>query len=1026
MALATHTDQAQTSPDPLAERVRAHCPTALRGLRQWVAWRRLVRDGKATKIPVNPHTGGNAQSTNPATWGTLEEALACYKRRGLAGVGIVATEGDGLCGVDFDHCIDAATGTVDPAAMQRVEALDSYAERSPSGTGIHVYAFAKLPEGRRKMGTVEFYDEVRFFTFTGDHIENTPVNIEPRQEPIERLHAEVTAEYEADRQAKRAANAPQAPLPTGLNDGPSPALSDQEVQAKAAAARNGAKFLQLWGGDTSGYPSHSEADAALCSLLAFWTQDAAQIDRLFRASGLFRPKWDTRRGASTYGADTIASALAECSEHYTPGGNGAGIAPPTANPTQDAPASQSPTFEVEHLTDLGNAKRLVRLYGRGMRYVLQWGWLVWDSKRWARDETGQVMRWAKRTALSLYDDAARLTAEAEQAITDARDAAAAGDDALSEAANEKAKGLMKRARAVASWAEQSQQRARISGMIELAASELPVVARVADFDTDPWALNVDNGTVDLRTGQLRPHRREDLITKLCPVAYDPSATAPLWDTFLAQISGTDADPGARDELIAYKRRVYGYALTADVGEQAFFMLWGTGANGKSTELNAIHGVLGDDYAWHVPTETLLHKQNGGGIPNDVARLRGMRFVTAIEADAGRHLAEGLVKQLTGGDPITARFMRAEFFTFFPTHKLFLATNHKPTIWGSDHAIWRRIKLIPYTVTIPEADRDKDLLAKLLEEAPGILAWLVKGCLLWQRDGLQQPKAVTAATAHYKDEQDIIGEFLSDCCVLQDGAQVTKPDLYAAYLSWCEEAKEKPLTKRTFGSKLQERGIEDTRTNRARIWVGIGLQVTPQQATLADPEPDPDPGPPSNGSGPAPSGDTSDTSDGKSLYPANLGFSIEKSGEKEFPSDASLCHQNDAPAGAPGGNGDGQTVELWAEGPKRMSPDEALVGEYMAAGDSREEAIRKALIEQGRREIRGGPTPAGNGHTAPTLEERVLEALGALGQAGFSSVSVRLKEPPGPVRAALERLRAAGKVRAVRGGNYALAEEEAPR
>jgi putative DNA primase/helicase len=292
----------------LAERVLANCPAAWRELSQWVAWRAVPRDdGRTDKVPINPHTGGNASSTNAATWGTLEKALACYERRGLAGVGFVVKEADTFCGVDFDHVV-AANGSIAPDSMAKIRALDSYAELSPSGTGAHVYARAKLPPGRRKMGAIEFYDQGRFFTFTGNHLPDTPREIEARQGAIERLHAETVTAYEGDK-----------PTP-GTQPPPSVTLSldDTELLDRARNARNAPKFVRLWAGRFDDYPSQSEADAALCSLLAFWAQDAAQLDRLFRQSGLYRPKWDQKRGELTYGELTVQHALETCAERYTP------------------------------------------------------------------------------------------------------------------------------------------------------------------------------------------------------------------------------------------------------------------------------------------------------------------------------------------------------------------------------------------------------------------------------------------------------------------------------------------------------------------------------------------------------------------------------------------------------------------------------------------------------------------------------------------------------------------------------------
>jgi len=470
-----------------------------------------------------------------------------------------------------------------------------------------------------------------------------------------------------------------------------------------------------------------------------------------------------------------------------------------ASPTAPAPTPAPVAAHVQgHLTDVGNAQRLVRMFGHSLRFVYPWGWLSYDGKRWRRDESGVVMRCAKQCALSFY-----------------RDASSAAD-----------RGDSDQAKLLAKHAASSQSARAIKAMVEMAQSEQAVVARAEQFDADPWLLNVDNGTIDLRTGTLRPHRREDLLTKLCPVAYDPKAKAPTWEAFQQRI--TDGD----HELIAYKQRMYGYAITGDVGEQAFFIAYGSGSNGKSTEVTTVREVLGEDFAWHAPSETLVGRREGG-IPNDLAQLRGMRLVTAAESDAGRRLAEGLIKQLTGGDPITARFMRQEYFTFRPTHKLILATNHKPEIWGSDHAMWRRIKLIPYTVTIRENEKDPQLPQKLLTEAPGILNWLVQGCLEWQRMGLPAPTAVYEATSRYRAEQDVLAEFISDCCVVSPRARVGKGKLFDEYSQWCEANKERPLSKRTLGDKLRERGIEEYRGHGGvREWQGIGLIVDPERPSTS--------------------------------------------------------------------------------------------------------------------------------------------------------------------------------------------------
>ena len=446
-----------------------------------------------------------------------------------------------------------------------------------------------------------------------------------------------------------------------------------------------------------------------------------------------------------------------------------------------------------NMTDLGNAERLVRQHGADLHYVYAWDkWLVWDGRVWRIDDTGEVERRAKQTVRAIYAEAADAeTAEARKAL--------------------------------AGHAKSSEGRARIEAMISLARSEPGIAITPEQLDADPWALSTLNGTLDLRTGELREHRREDHITKLTPVEYDPDAAAPTWAAFLERILPSE-------ELRAFVQRAVGYSATGDTSEQCMIINHGGGANGKSTFQEAIAAALGD-YAMRAPTEMLLAKRTSG-IPNDVARLKGARFVAASETEEGRRLAESLVKDLTGQDTITARFMRAEWFDFEPTHKLWLSTNHKPEIRGTDTAIWRRIRLVPWTVTIPPAQQDKKLAAKLRDELPGILAWIVQGCLEWQREGLRPPDEVRRATGRYRAEMDVLAAFIDEECVVSDHATATAKALYSAYKAWCDENGEKPETQRRFGGRLKERGFENGKItsgpHKGHIqWYGIGLIGGPE-------------------------------------------------------------------------------------------------------------------------------------------------------------------------------------------------------
>jgi putative DNA primase/helicase len=356
--------------------------------------------------------------------------------------------------------------------------------------------------------------------------------------------------------------------------------------------------------------------------------------------------------------------------------------------------------------------------------------------------------------------------------------------------------------------------------VDLARSDVPVMPD--ELDASPDLLNTESGTIDLRTGDLREHRREDLITKIAPTKYWPDAAAPTWEAFLERVL-----PG--EELRAFVQRAVGYSATGDTSEQCMFINHGGGANGKSTFQEAIAAALGD-YAMRAPTEMLLAKRSDG-VPNDVARMKGARFVSASETEEGRRLAESRIKDLTGQDTITARFMKAEWFDFAPTHKLWLSTNHKPEIRGTDAAIWRRIRLVPWAVTIPPVEQDKKLPIALRDELAGILAWVVRGCLQWRREGLQAPDEVRKATGEYRVEMDVLAGFLAECCELDTSHWEYAKDLYECYKRWCDENGERPEPQRKFGGRLGERGFQRDRggSRGAGIWRGVRLTEGEKEA-----------------------------------------------------------------------------------------------------------------------------------------------------------------------------------------------------
>ena len=444
------------------------------------------------------------------------------------------------------------------------------------------------------------------------------------------------------------------------------------------------------------------------------------------------------------------------------------------------------------LTDLGNADRLVALHGQDIRYCKAWKeWLIWDGRRWKIDDTFEIMRKAEDVIQFMKAESSNIKDPNERERFER-------------------------------FITQSEQKEKFKAMIDLAVGKEGIAIQLQELDTDPWLLNVTNGTIDLRTGYLRPHKQEDLITKIADVEYDANATAPRWEQFLYEIMLGD------ENLVKFLQRAVGMSLTGVIEEHALFVLYGTGRNGKSTFLNTLIEVLGD-YAMQSASD-LLMALRGDTHPTMEADLFGKRFVVTAETGQGQKLNEALVKLLTGGDKVRARRMRENYWEFKPTHHIWLATNYKPRVYGTDIAMWSRIKLIPFNAQFLDGDprQDKKLPEKLLSEKAGILRWAVEGCLLWQKEGLGVPEKVIAATNEYKVEQDTIAAFISDCIETDPNSDVTSSKLYKAYTRWCEENGERPFSQRELGVRLTERGFTRGRaTGGVRVWKGIKLTTQTQ-------------------------------------------------------------------------------------------------------------------------------------------------------------------------------------------------------
>ena len=436
-------------------------------------------------------------------------------------------------------------------------------------------------------------------------------------------------------------------------------------------------------------------------------------------------------------------------------------------------------FAPEGRTDAANAARFVGLNGDRARYVGAWGkWIVWTGRRWEVDDCRRHLKLARRVAEWVWGEATDLMNDKE----------------------------------VRAFAAASSDLRRLEAMAKIAAADLAVP--LAALNADPWLLNAATGTVDLRTGRLRPHDPADFITVETPVAFAEGAAAPRWERFLREIFEGD------DDLIGFVRRLAGYALAGVVHEHVMPVFWGGGANGKSVFIEALAHALGP-YAMKAPPDLLLAKA-GNAHPTERAALYGKRFVAAVETGDGRKLNEALVKELTGGDTITARRMREDYWSFAPTFTVVLATNHKPAVSGRDNGIWRRLRCVPFARTFAPDEQDRTLPETLRSEAPGILAWAVRGCLEWQRDGLGTCAAVDAATATYRTEEDVIGRFVAECCVTEPGVRVKVGTFRDALCAYCGETGDKPPAKNGVRSALEDAGFGWERTNSARWYTGVGL------------------------------------------------------------------------------------------------------------------------------------------------------------------------------------------------------------
>lgn len=766
-------------------------PDELKALPRWVCWRAVpkeTKDGltKISKEPVNPRTGGMARSNDPSTWTDFDTAVSASVD--YAGIGFMFHD-SGYIGIDIDdrpsELSDYRSGKTDNLFGEMNNALCTYMEYSQSGNGVHLIGRGTLPDKDFKnsdMG-VEMYTGARFFVMTG--------NVCSEFVDIADITESVRPFYERYRTKNKQQNSqPQEQLPLG-----SCSMNAQEVIDRASRSRQGQKFSALYAGDTTGYNSNSEADMAFCNMLAFWCQGDLQLmDEVFRSSGLMRDKWDRKQSGTTYGAITLQKAVDDLGAAYDASGNrslaGGSDYSISIRHTAET-AAPSVRGKMYRFDDTGNAERLFDAFGDMLRFCYtEKKWLYYYEGKWYTDNIGYIRQLA---------DSATMLQEQERILY-------AHDEEMLKAFDRHLK--------------KSRSFAGKTNMIREAEHYAPILPQ--NLDRNKAVIGAKNGIIDLKTGELLPHDREAYLTKQCPVIYNPDAPDPkLWLQFLSDIFGGDP------YMLDYIQKCVGYSLTGSTSEQCAFFLFGTGRNGKSTFLEIVRGILGD-YATNIQPQTIMVNPKSGNAPSsDIARLKGARLVTSVEPNEGMRLDEGLLKQLTGDDVVTARKMFSEEFEFKPEFKLWMATNHKPLIRGTDTGIWRRIHLIPFEVQIPIDRVDKKLKYKLVKESEGILKWAVQGCIRWQNEGLSMPQKVLEAVREYQHEMDVISTFMDACCIGEGEVKASR--LYAVYAKWAEEHNEYVMSSTKFGTELTKRdGIGKKKTRDGWYYTGVSIDNTGYQ------------------------------------------------------------------------------------------------------------------------------------------------------------------------------------------------------
>lgn len=740
-------------------------PDALKRNASFCVWKLEKRSGRPTKVPYNPKTGAMAKTNDPSSFADFNTAMKAYAIGGWDGIGYRVSESIGA--IDIDHCIREDGSLNDVAASILGIFSTAYFERSPSGTGLRGF-FRLSPDFA--------YDKTVYY------INNRKHGLEVYLPGTTNRFVTVTGDMFREGSVTRDDNALQTALDTFMKRNTrissktiesASYLDDDSVIVHALASESGDKFKALYAGNwEEGYDSQSDADMALVSILAFWCGNVEeQIDRIFRSSGLMRDKWDRKTGDATYGQITIRNAVATNSAVYTPIQDStaeedfeslddenteehASFRPDLSRITltlEEMQPHTNPRYQRDEI-GIGNAfadyfKPIARF--NGDRNV----WYVYDGKVWQPDENAlAVAELAKYLADLLYTFALKIKDE------DTRNR------------------YIKRV-------QKLQMRKNRKTMVEDAKSVHPI--RMSAFDANVYLLNLENGTLDLRTMEFHEHDPKDFITKISHINYDPNAVCPRWIQFVDEVMV------GRKSVARYLQKAIGYSLSGDTSLECLFIMFGpTTRNGKTTTIETILRVMGE-YGRSAKPDMLAtnyFRGQSNGSSDDVARLAGARFVGISEMEQKLTINASLTKQLTGNGSITARFLYEGYFEFHMQAKIFIDTNHLPNV--TDRTLFEsgRLKIIPFTRHFEDHEQDKTLKTTLMqpENLSGILNWCIEGYRMYKAEGLDEPDEVKEATEEYRVESDRTAQFMRQCLKKEKGSEIKASAVYSHYKTWCSD------------------------------------------------------------------------------------------------------------------------------------------------------------------------------------------------------------------------------------------------